>query len=258
MVLTTSVAAGGLDRRAAPDLSGAGAGGAASAACSAVPIFRRIRLALAAMVPADQRRPGFALDSMIVELSFMVGPAVAVVWRPRSRPGTGCTPSPAGWSSRASRCTPSTRRPVPRARPNPAVAPPRRTGSAPAGLADDRRMPRRRSSSARPTSASWPPCGGGAVALDRARDRALVRVLARRRARLRRGPPAGVRARPGRRRWGCSTIPVGLAPSWPWLVVALIPAGLLCAPTMPRPTTTWPGRAGESRSARRPACSGRR
>jgi predicted MFS family arabinose efflux permease len=31
---------------------------------------------------------------------------------------------------------------------------------------------------------------------------------------------------------GVLTIPVGLAPSWPWLVVALIPAGVLCAPTM--------------------------
>ncbi|MDP9845327.1 MFS transporter [Streptosporangium lutulentum] len=43
-----------------------------------LPVFSVIRQCLAALVPADQRRMGFSLDSMIVELSYMVGPALAV------------------------------------------------------------------------------------------------------------------------------------------------------------------------------------
>ena len=37
-----------------------------------------VRQSIAALVPEDQRRPAYALDSMSVELSFMVGPALAV------------------------------------------------------------------------------------------------------------------------------------------------------------------------------------
>jgi MFS family permease len=53
-------------------------GVAAFAGLFAIPIFGLVRQSVAAMVPQDQRRPAFALDSMGVELSFMVGPAVAV------------------------------------------------------------------------------------------------------------------------------------------------------------------------------------
>ncbi|SEL17238.1 MFS transporter [Nonomuraea pusilla] len=45
----------------------------------ALPVFSVIRQCLAAMVPVDQRRMGFTLDSMLVELSYMTGPALAVV-----------------------------------------------------------------------------------------------------------------------------------------------------------------------------------
>ncbi|MDG4829179.1 MFS transporter [Solwaraspora sp. WMMD1047] len=45
----------------------------------ALPVFSVVRQAIAALVPADRRRPAYALDSMAVELSFMVGPAVAVL-----------------------------------------------------------------------------------------------------------------------------------------------------------------------------------
>ncbi|RKN49677.1 MFS transporter [Micromonospora endolithica] len=45
----------------------------------ALPIFSVIRQSVAALVPAHQRRPAYALDSMSVELSFMVGPALATV-----------------------------------------------------------------------------------------------------------------------------------------------------------------------------------
>jgi len=43
-----------------------------------VPVFSVIRQAVAARVPQEQRRQAFALDSMIVELVFMVGPALAI------------------------------------------------------------------------------------------------------------------------------------------------------------------------------------
>ncbi|WP_245657595.1 MFS transporter [Herbidospora mongoliensis] len=41
-----------------------------------LPVFGLIRQCMAAMVPKDQHRTGFALDSMCVELSYMIGPAV--------------------------------------------------------------------------------------------------------------------------------------------------------------------------------------
>ncbi|MGN9764335.1 MFS transporter [Micromonospora sp. SD12] len=44
----------------------------------ALPIFSVIRQSIAALVPPERRRPAYALDSMSVELSFMVGPALAV------------------------------------------------------------------------------------------------------------------------------------------------------------------------------------
>ncbi|WP_037603459.1 MFS transporter [Streptacidiphilus rugosus] len=45
----------------------------------AVPVFPVIRQAVAAHVPAQQRRQAFALDSMLVEMAYMIGPAVAVL-----------------------------------------------------------------------------------------------------------------------------------------------------------------------------------
>ncbi|MDG4808140.1 MFS transporter [Micromonospora sp. WMMD1120] len=44
----------------------------------ALPIFSVVRQSIAALVPEDQRRAAYALDSMSVELSFMIGPALAV------------------------------------------------------------------------------------------------------------------------------------------------------------------------------------
>ncbi|MFF3439673.1 MFS transporter [Streptosporangium sp. NPDC002721] len=43
-----------------------------------LPVFSVIRQCLTALVPVEQRRMGFSLDSMIVELSYMAGPALAV------------------------------------------------------------------------------------------------------------------------------------------------------------------------------------
>jgi MFS family permease len=44
-----------------------------------LPVFTVMRLALSVMVPPEQRRTAFALDSVSVELSFMVGPALGVL-----------------------------------------------------------------------------------------------------------------------------------------------------------------------------------
>jgi predicted MFS family arabinose efflux permease len=44
-----------------------------------LPTFSVIRQSLAALVPEEQRRPAYALDSMSVEVSFMIGPALAVL-----------------------------------------------------------------------------------------------------------------------------------------------------------------------------------
>ncbi|MEU4831574.1 MFS transporter [Streptosporangium sp. NPDC023615] len=43
-----------------------------------LPVFSVIRQCLAALVPVEQQRVGFSLDSILVELSYMVGPALAV------------------------------------------------------------------------------------------------------------------------------------------------------------------------------------
>lgn len=44
-----------------------------------LPVFSVVRQSIAALVPVSQRRPAYALDSMSVDLSFMVGPALAVL-----------------------------------------------------------------------------------------------------------------------------------------------------------------------------------
>ncbi|GAA3209769.1 MFS transporter [Nonomuraea helvata] len=53
-------------------------GAAAVAGLLALPVFSVTRQCLAALVPVAQRRSAFALDSMLVELSYMAGPALAV------------------------------------------------------------------------------------------------------------------------------------------------------------------------------------
>ncbi|MFI7447163.1 MFS transporter [Nonomuraea sp. NPDC049714] len=53
-------------------------GAAAVAGLLGLPVFSVVRQCLAAMVPLEQRRTAFSLDSMFVELSYMTGPALAV------------------------------------------------------------------------------------------------------------------------------------------------------------------------------------
>jgi MFS family permease len=51
-----------------------------------LPAFSIVRQSLAALVPEEQRRQAYALDSMSVELSYMVGPAAAVLIATTARP----------------------------------------------------------------------------------------------------------------------------------------------------------------------------
>jgi MFS family permease len=231
MVLTTTVAA--VVWFTAPHLSYALLLPAALiAGLFGVPIFPAIRLALAAMVPPEQRRPAFALDSMIMELSFMVGPALAVILATSLPAGYGVDALGAGMVVTGALMyllDPPTRG---EGQPIPDVAPPRRTWftrrlvvvmiAAMAATvilsATDLTIVAtlREADAVRWTGlaiALW--CAysliGGLIfgAIHRPVS-VLVLVAA----------------------MGLLTIPVGLAPSWPWLVVALVPAGLVCAPTM--------------------------
>ncbi|HEY3261577.1 MAG TPA: MFS transporter [Pseudonocardiaceae bacterium] len=45
----------------------------------ALPVFTVVRQALAALVPAEQRRTAYSVDSMSVEVSFMIGPVLGVL-----------------------------------------------------------------------------------------------------------------------------------------------------------------------------------
>ena len=51
----------------------------AAAGALGLPVFTVVRLALSVMVPRQQRRTAFALDSVAVEVSFMLGPALGVL-----------------------------------------------------------------------------------------------------------------------------------------------------------------------------------
>ncbi|MET7392270.1 MFS transporter [Dactylosporangium sp. NPDC005572] len=53
--------------------------GALVAGMFSLPVFSVVRQSIAALVPADQRRQAYALDSMSVEISFMAGPPLAVL-----------------------------------------------------------------------------------------------------------------------------------------------------------------------------------
>ena len=65
---------------AAPQLPfGALLGAAVVGGITQVPIMALVRQTLAARVPEEQRRQAFSLDSMGVEVAFMVGPAAAIL-----------------------------------------------------------------------------------------------------------------------------------------------------------------------------------
>ncbi|GIH20501.1 MFS transporter [Rugosimonospora africana] len=207
-------------------------GVAAVAGMFCVPVWGLVRQSLSTAVPEEHRRPAFALDSMAVEVSFMIGPAAAVALSTSlgSRPaialiGTGIVL--AGVLLFVM---------------NPQVRP---DGVDAAGAA----VPRR----------TWvgPPlvailvAGCVATFILSGTDLTIVATLRQAGAvsltgvvialwcaysligglifgGLRRGVPVlGLVLA-----MGLLTAPIGLAPSWQVLCVALVPAGLLCAPTV--------------------------
>lgn len=197
-----------------------------------IPIFGTIRIALAAMVPGDQRRPAYALDSMIVELSFMVGPAVAVLVSTALPTGYGIYLLAVGLVVSGTMMfimNPPTR---PAGQEIPEVAPSRRSWFGPRLVAvmiasaaatfilsatDLTIVATMRDAGAVAWTgvaiALW--CAyslfGGLVFGAIHRPVSVLLIVAV---------------------MGLLTIPVGAAPTWQWLIVALIPSGVLCAPAM--------------------------
>ncbi|NUT37019.1 MAG: MFS transporter [Hamadaea sp.] len=205
---------------------------AAIAGLFAIPIFGLVRQALSALVPDDQRRPAFALDSMGVELSFMVGPAVAVA--AATMVSSSLTMHVLGACLVASAFGVFWLNPPMRADHEESAeqAPPRRVwlrGPVIAVLA---------------TASAMTFILGGT-------DMAIVGILREAGATsstglviavwcaysLVGGLVYGALHRPVSSlaltaAMGLLTIPVALSPNWIWLIVLLIPAGVLCAPAI--------------------------
>jgi MFS family permease len=62
-----------------------------------LPVYSVTRQSLAAMVPLERRRPAFALDSMSVEVSYIVGPAVGTLLALQTSTSIAMWAVGAGW-----------------------------------------------------------------------------------------------------------------------------------------------------------------
>ncbi|MGH3713443.1 MAG: MFS transporter [Micromonosporaceae bacterium] len=199
-----------------------------------VPVFTVSRQALAALVPEAQRRPAYSLDSVAVELSYMTGPSLGVLVVTQLSPqvaiwavGVGVTLTGIGlyWLnppliSESEQATPAVARP------------PLRQWLRPGLLAVLLAV------------------AGSTVVLG-ATDVVVVAVL-REVGELGWASVVlpvwglysmtgglvygGLRRAPGplplMLLLGVTTIPLAFAGNWFWLCVALLPAGLMCAPTL--------------------------
>jgi MFS family permease len=198
-----------------------------------VPVFSVVRQSIAALVPEAHRKPAYALDSMSVELSFMVGPAAAVVL------ATAVSSTVTMYAVGAAMVLAGAAFYV--------ADPPIRAAEEEHAAAE--RVPRRSWMTFR--YAGYLIISVATTAVLAASDLAIVATL---RASgevslvgfvvagwaacsllggflfgaLRRTPPPVVLVA----LLGAFTIPVGLATGAWWLALALIPAGLLCAPTL--------------------------
>ena len=198
----------------------------------AIPIFSVIRQSLAALVPEDQRKPAYSMDSMSTELSFMTGPPLAVV------AVTQLSTTIAVWAVGAAmvlagvglwRLDPPTR-----------ASHEERTGTHVAR----RSWLRARLIAVLLAATTTTLILGGT-------DVSVVAVLKRSDELTFAGlvlslwalySMAGGFVYGGMRRsphplaiavvLGVATVPVGLATGWGWLALTLIPAGLLCAPAL--------------------------
>ncbi|GMA85385.1 MFS transporter [Angustibacter aerolatus] len=219
-----------------------------------LPVFTVTRLGLAALVPEVQRRAAFALDSMAVEVSFMAGPALGVVVATSVSThvallGIAVTSVLAGIALMV-------QDPPVRAPQEPAVAAPLEHA---ASAAPDRTAgPARPARPARPAKVPVTPRLLVVLAVTAASTVVLagtdVSIVASLReshqpgltglvtavwalASLVGGLVYGAVPRGGTPLvlllgLGALTAPVGLAPDGWWLVLTVVPAGLLCAPVM--------------------------
>jgi MFS family permease len=198
----------------------------------AVPVWGIVRQSLAAQVPQTQRRAAFALESMSVELSFMIGPVAAVALA-TGLPG-GVALDVLGMAQFLAGAllflvNPATRE---------------------EHAIDDGPHPSRRSWLRLPVVAVLL-AGGAATFILSASDLSIVATARQGGATSWTGlifavwcgyslagglvygalhrslPPLGMVAA-----MGLLTIPVGLASDWRILCLALIPAGVFCAPTL--------------------------
>jgi len=228
-----------------------------------LPIFTVMRLALSVMVPAGLRRTAFALDSVSVEVSFMVGPALGILAATSASSSTallvvGGTTVLAGIALMV--IDPPTRTPLPAPVVERSEAATSGCSSqtaclvAPAGVGED--VPARDPGShgrlpLTPALLSVLAVTAGATVVLAGTDVSIVATL--REAgnlestgvvmavwafasllgglvygALRRGVlPAALLLS-----LGLLTAPVGLAPGSLWLCLAVVPAGLLCAPVV--------------------------
>lgn len=202
-----------------------------------VPVQAVTRQAIAAMTTAGQRRAAFALESVVGELSYIVGPAVVIVCAATMSPGA------VAWGVGAAIVAGGAGIAL--------LDPPMRTGDETDGGAADRPRPRRREwLGARMVAVLT--MGFGVAMLLSGVDLAIVATL-REAGQVSWAAVVvavfGVTsvvgglvygALPSRPMptWlllgllGLVTIPAGLARDWPWLCVAVVAAGLLTAPTL--------------------------
>jgi len=200
-----------------------------------VPVFTIPRQALAALVPESQRRPAFSLDSVTVELSYMAGPALGVLL------ATQASTRLAMWSVLAGVVVTGVALYL--------LNPPLRSKAEQAEPRPSGRMPLRRW--LRPGLLAVLVVVAGATVVLGATDVVIVAVLKHAGELAWAGlvlPAWGaysmlgglvygglVRA-PGPTSLilllGLCTVPLALAGNWLWLCVALLPAGVMCAPTL--------------------------
>lgn len=199
-----------------------------------VPIQQVTRQAIAAMTTAEQRRAAFALESVVGELSYMVGPAVVILCAATMSPGV------VAWGLGAAIAVGGIGIAL--------LDPPLRGEDEAEDEAAER--PRRREwLGARMIAALT--MGFGVAMLLSGIDLAIVATLQETGqvswaavvvavlgvASVVGGLVYGALSRP-MSTWlllgllGLATVPIGLAHDWPWMCAAVIVAGLLTAPTL--------------------------
>lgn len=200
------------------------------AGLGALPVFSVVRQSLAALVPQQQRRAAYALDSMSVELSYMAGPPVGVLIA--TQVSTGAALLAEGGAMTLAGAAFYLLDPLVRATDGQGTVPPRRSWLTP-------RLVAVLVASAASTLAVYGAEVAVVATLQRAGEVAATGLvfLAWGLASLvggfvfgavRRGVPAV----PLAALLGLATVPIGIAGHWPALCLAILPAGLACAPSI--------------------------